>query len=216
MPHIGIQVPDGISGDELAFLEDVLEEVVRSRKLFPSPDSNRHALQEEAGEVSKALMYEPWANVRKECVQVANMALRLTLEGDVTMFDFRRWKGNDDMPPQVGAVSLAVHRHGIVYRLADGPAVAEYLNDENVSVPEYSSQSAPAYLMRLRGGHEGPDIDVLMIRPHDEDDGEGGRSFGWDMLAWNDDKSRFDVDWLLDTYTDALRDELRECARSWS
>jgi hypothetical protein len=55
-----------------------------------------------------------------------------------------------------------------------------------------------------------------MVRPHDEDDGEGGRSFGWDMLAWNDDKSRFDVDWLLDTYTDALRDELRECAKSWS
>jgi hypothetical protein len=216
--YIGIAVPGGISGDELAFLEDVLKEVVRSRGLFPAPDSNGHALQEEAGEVSKALMYEPWANVRKECVQLANMALRLTLEGDVTMFDFRRFKGNDDMPAQSGAVSLAAHHGGQVYRLADTeePATAEYLNDELVSIPDYSSQSAPAYLMRLNGGHIGPDINVLMVRPHDEDDGEGGRSFGWDMLAWNDDKSRFDVDWLLDTYTDALRDELRECAKSWS
>lgn len=79
------------SADE-EFQTAVREEIKRSRVKFPAPDANHAALIEEVGEVAKALMYEPWDNVVKECVQVATMALRLAVEGDATMREFRTLK----------------------------------------------------------------------------------------------------------------------------
>jgi len=94
-------------------------------------------------------------------------------------------------------------------------ASAQYESDEITTLPG-STIRVLVYQMKLEGGHIGEAIDVLMVNPRDEPDDEGGRDLVWDELRWADDKTTFDVDWLLDTYTDALRDELRECARNWS
>lgn len=71
------------------FLAAVLKEVQRARLLFPGANATNAALIEEVGEVSKALMYEPWTSVIQEAAQVAAMACRLVTEGDSTMQDFR-------------------------------------------------------------------------------------------------------------------------------
>jgi hypothetical protein len=71
------------------FLAEVLAEVRRARAKFPGANATNAALVEEVGELSKALMYEPFSNVIAEAVQVATMALRLATEGDGTMDDFR-------------------------------------------------------------------------------------------------------------------------------
>lgn len=74
------------------FTEAVLAEVKRARAKFPGANATNAALVEEVGEVSTALMFEPWNMVRAECVQVAAMALRLAIEGDATFKDWREKK----------------------------------------------------------------------------------------------------------------------------
>ena len=67
------------------FLQAVLMEANRARKLFPQPDGLMTALVEEVGETAKAMLDEPWDSVRQECIQVAAMALRLAIDGDPTL-----------------------------------------------------------------------------------------------------------------------------------
>lgn len=74
------------------FIRAVELELKRARHLFHGSDASNAALVEEVGELSKALMYEPWSNVFTEAVQVAVMAQRLATEGDPTMADFRNEK----------------------------------------------------------------------------------------------------------------------------
>lgn len=71
------------------FAAAVAEEIQRARRLFPGAEATSAAMIEEVGEVCKALMYEPWDALVKECVQVAAMAQRLATEGDDTMRRFR-------------------------------------------------------------------------------------------------------------------------------
>ena len=73
------------------FLKLVAAEVKRARKKFPGENATNAALVEEVGEVSTALMFEPWDAVIAEAVQVAAMAVRLATEGDSTFKDWR-WK----------------------------------------------------------------------------------------------------------------------------
>lgn len=89
------------SKEQLLFSE-VLQELKRARLLHPAPNAHMGALVEEIGEVSKALMYEPWTGVRQEAVQAIAMLVRLVLEGDCTFVDWRRlWvSAGDDMPAQ--------------------------------------------------------------------------------------------------------------------
>ena len=74
------------------FVNAVKKELARARSLFQGSDANNAALVEEVGELSKALMYEPWNCVFAEAVQVAVMAQRLAVEGDGTMREFRNEK----------------------------------------------------------------------------------------------------------------------------
>lgn len=83
------------------FLNAVIAEVKRAREKFPGANATNAALVEEVGEVSTALMYEPFYNVVAEAIQVATMALRLAIEGDATMAEFRWDK---------------IHAHGSRYR----------------------------------------------------------------------------------------------------
>src|SRR5258707_12353109 len=77
--------------NDAQFLEAVAAEVKRAREKFPGANATNAALVEEVGEVSTALMFEPWSAVIAEAVQVAAMACRLAVEGDAT-FEEWRWK----------------------------------------------------------------------------------------------------------------------------
>jgi NTP pyrophosphatase (non-canonical NTP hydrolase) len=70
-------------GDPLlaVFAAEVIAEVQRARKKFPSNEHLTVALMEEAGEVAKAQL-ERAANLREECVQSACVAARIAIEGD--------------------------------------------------------------------------------------------------------------------------------------
>lgn len=77
--------------NDAQFLKAVAAEVKRARRKFPGENATNAALVEEVGEVSTALMFEPWSAVIAEAIQVAAMACRLAVEGDVTFQDWR-WK----------------------------------------------------------------------------------------------------------------------------
>jgi hypothetical protein len=79
-----------------AFLTLVKNELKNARTKFPESNAVNCALVEEVGEVSTALMYEPWNRVVAECVQVAAMAARLAVEGDPTMTEFRNEKVHEN------------------------------------------------------------------------------------------------------------------------
>jgi hypothetical protein len=68
-----------------AFHGDVVAEVYRAIQKFPNPYASMAALTEETGGLAQALLSKPWAEVRKEAIQVAAMALRIACEGDPSL-----------------------------------------------------------------------------------------------------------------------------------
>jgi len=97
----------------------------------------------------------------------------------------------------------AVDLHG------DGEAKAEY-------VKWHTSGHSHVYTFKLSGAHTGPGIEVLMINPQPDYD-EGGFSVEWEKLYYADDGKPFDDDVFLDTYTDALGDEMKKViSETWS
>lgn len=80
-----------------AFLAEVRAELVRARTKFPGDRIMTIALAEEFGELCKAILDEPAANVRKEAVQTAVMAARVVLDGDGSVNDWRRERGLDSL-----------------------------------------------------------------------------------------------------------------------
>lgn len=90
-----------------AFLEDVRSELMRARAKFPGDRIMTIALAEEFGELCKAVLDEPSANVRKEAVQCAVMAARVTIDGDSSVNEWRAAKGLDPLtasPPAAPVV----------------------------------------------------------------------------------------------------------------
>ena len=72
--------------------EDIAEELKSAREKFPNNAHVMNALTEEVGELAQALLqvnYEPEkktnADVYKEAIQVATMAIRVATEGDSTL-----------------------------------------------------------------------------------------------------------------------------------
>jgi hypothetical protein len=82
------------------FLSKVRAEVIRARQLFPGDRIMTLALAEEFGELVKATLDEPAANVRKEAVQTAAMAARVVLDGDSSVKEWRANKGLDQLVPE--------------------------------------------------------------------------------------------------------------------
>ena len=74
---------------------DILAELKRARAKFPGPNVTMLALMEEVGELATAVFEEPRANVRAEAVQVASMAMRVVLDGDETVTQWRADRGLD-------------------------------------------------------------------------------------------------------------------------
>lgn len=85
--------PRSSSVDEDKLMQEIAAELERARTKFPGPDATLAALVEEVGEVAKALMDESRDRVRKEAIQVAVMAIRLVIDGDATLDEFRKSKG---------------------------------------------------------------------------------------------------------------------------
>ncbi|MDR5170699.1 hypothetical protein IHQ56_02600 [Methylobacillus flagellatus] len=84
---------------ERKFLDDVHQELERARSKFPGDNITGLALAEEFGEVIKAALEEPAANVRKEAIQTAVMAARLVLDGDSSLVYWRKRQGLDQLVP---------------------------------------------------------------------------------------------------------------------
>jgi hypothetical protein len=86
-----------MSNDVDAFLAEVRAELMRARAKFPGDRIMTIALAEEFGELCKAILDEPSANVRKEAVQTAVMACRVAIDGDGSVNEWRRLKGLDPL-----------------------------------------------------------------------------------------------------------------------
>ncbi|BAO53070.1 hypothetical protein KPP23_043 [Pseudomonas phage KPP23] len=85
------------------FLADVRAEVLRAREKFPGDRIMLLALAEEFGELIKASLDEPSANVRKEAMQTAAVACRVILDGDGSVESWRAEKGLDPLLGKGGA-----------------------------------------------------------------------------------------------------------------
>lgn len=84
--------------DVVLLLAEIQAELARARSKFPGDGVTTLALVEEVGELAKATFEEPKARVREEAVQVAVMAMRVVLDGDGTLRDWRRDRGLDPLP----------------------------------------------------------------------------------------------------------------------
>lgn len=98
------------------FLDQVRAELTRARALFPGDRIMTLAMAEEFGELVKAVLDEPAANVRKEAVQTAAMAARVVLDGDVSVNDWRAAKG---LAPLTGGAAATLQL-GTTLRHRDG------------------------------------------------------------------------------------------------
>lgn len=101
-----------------------------------------------------------------------------------------------------GADSYAFDSH------STAPAVVTYLGDGQM--PDYCRTTY--YDFELSGAHEGPPIKVRMVGPNYEVD-EGAFLAVWDRLLFADDNTEVESAWILDFYTEALGDELRDIIR---
>ena len=83
--------------EQAQLVEEIIAELGRARSLSPGRNVTMLALMEEVGELAKATFEEPRAAVRNEAVQVAVMAMRVVLDGDATLTEWRDEKGLDPL-----------------------------------------------------------------------------------------------------------------------
>lgn len=88
------------------------------------------------------------------------------------------------------------------------PAQVVYVGDGHMP----DSCRTVYYDFELSGAHDGLPIKVRMVAPNYEVD-EGAFLAVWDRLLFADDNSEVESAWILDFYTEALGDELREIIR---
>lgn len=133
---------------EAAFLDEVMDELAFARNKFPGNELTMLALAEEFGEVAKALLDEPWADLRKECVQLASMAIRLAIEGDASAIGKRQRKGLDQRPT-IDVTHFAMHpimEDGLRFRFL----VNELLKDESPIIDALQAAHEPKTIDEFR------------------------------------------------------------------
>ena len=103
-----------MNNPEDKLIREILAELVRARTKFPGDNCTALAMAEEAGELCTAVFEESRADVRKEAIQTAVMAMRVVLDGDATM---RLWRAMRGLDPLVegerlsGVEMIAMERH---------------------------------------------------------------------------------------------------------
>lgn len=104
---------------------EILNELSRARAKFPGDNVTTLALVEEVGELAKATFEESRARVREEAVQVATMAMRVVLDGDQTLNDWRQRKGLDALR----AAHSADESNGEQKRIGNGRYALDLLTE---------------------------------------------------------------------------------------
>lgn len=94
------------------------------------------------------------------------------------------------------------HSNKVFWEKQDGEATVEWLTDRR------AKHGCVDYRYTLSGAHLGEPIEVWMLCADLEYD-EDGPHPSWDKIVWADDGADLD-DYLLDAYSDALSDDLRE------
>jgi hypothetical protein len=92
------QVDEEKSKAFASFMRDVIAEVARAMAIHPSVDVMGTAVGEEYGELCKALLDEPYANVYTEATQLAATCARIVVQGDRSHDLHRAIKGHDPLP----------------------------------------------------------------------------------------------------------------------
>ncbi len=82
---------------EAELLTQIVRELDRARTKFPGDNVTTLALVEEVGELAQATFEKSRAEVRKEAIQVACMAMRVILDGDATLDEWRAKKNLDPL-----------------------------------------------------------------------------------------------------------------------
>ncbi|MBN0375827.1 hypothetical protein JTM61_17160 [Pseudomonas aeruginosa] len=100
------QAQHSVPDDVETFLGEVRAELLRARSKFPGDRIMTIAIAEEFGELCKAVLDEPAANVRKEAVQTAVMAARVVLDGDGSVTAWRAERGLDPLAAAPGKEGL--------------------------------------------------------------------------------------------------------------
>ncbi|WP_426762069.1 hypothetical protein [Pseudomonas aeruginosa] len=103
---VDAQAQHSVPDDVETFLDEVRAELLRARSKFPGDRIMTIALAEEFGELCKAVLDEPAANVRKEAVQTAVMAARVVLDGDGSVTAWRAERGLDPLASAPGKEGL--------------------------------------------------------------------------------------------------------------
>lgn len=80
------------------FIRAMEAELARARNKFPESRLTGLALMEEVGELAKAMLSESRGRVWSEAVQVAVMAARVALDGDLSVSEIRKERGLDALP----------------------------------------------------------------------------------------------------------------------
>lgn len=83
--------------DVIDLAREIIQELGRARAKFPGDNGTTVALVEEVGELAQATFEKSRAEVRKEAIQVACMAMRVVLDGDATLDEWRRRNGLDPL-----------------------------------------------------------------------------------------------------------------------
>ena len=100
--YMATKIMEAVSTHPLAiktiFLQNVYAEYCEAQKNWPGNHLKGYVCSQEFGELIKAMMKEPAANVYKEAVQLAAAAMQCALLGDDALDETRRQRNLDPLP----------------------------------------------------------------------------------------------------------------------
>jgi len=151
------------------YLERIRAELTRARAKFPGKNVTMLALMEEVGELATALFEEPRENVHTEAIQVAVMALRVILDGDNTIDDWRAEKGLDPLISPNYIVYTDDNLLEVLDAVGRHPKFSEWFKSDQEYV-DYVKQHNGLFKVFYGSGHQAHyypgDIVPLTLKPH--------------------------------------------------